>query len=79
MITALFAEAQKAKAFVTEAAVRIADRALSVSGGAGYMNGSPLARACRDVRAAAFMNPLGANRAYEFLTDLALGGSPTLH
>jgi alkylation response protein AidB-like acyl-CoA dehydrogenase len=59
--------------------VRVADRALAVSGGAGYMNGSPLARACRDVRAAAFMNPLGANRAYEFIADLALGASPTLH
>jgi alkylation response protein AidB-like acyl-CoA dehydrogenase len=78
-ITALFAEAQKAKAFVTEAAVRAADRALAISGGAGYMNGSPLARACRDVRAAAFMNPLGANRAYEFVADLTLGGGPTLH
>jgi alkylation response protein AidB-like acyl-CoA dehydrogenase len=77
-ITALFAEAQKAKVFVTEAAVRAADRALAVSGGAGYLNGSPLARACRDVRAAAFMNPLGAGRAYEFLADLALGGSATL-
>jgi alkylation response protein AidB-like acyl-CoA dehydrogenase len=78
-ITALFAEAQKAKAFVVDAAVRIADRALAVSGGAGYMSGSPLARACRDVRAAAFMNPLGAGRAYEFLADLTLGGTPALH
>ena len=33
---ALFAEAQAAKAFVGEAAARIVDRALALSGGAGY-------------------------------------------
>jgi alkylation response protein AidB-like acyl-CoA dehydrogenase len=70
---ALFAETQAAKAFVNEAAARIVDRALAVSGGAGYLNGHPLARAYRDVRAGSFMHPLGANRAYELLGDLALG------
>ena len=59
------------KAFIGEAAVRIVDRALALSGGAGYLNGSPLARAYRDVRATAFMHPLGANRAYAFLGQLA--------
>jgi alkylation response protein AidB-like acyl-CoA dehydrogenase len=76
---ALFAEAQAAKTFVAEAAVRIVDRALALSGGAGYLNGSPLARAYRDVRATAFMHPLGANRAYDYLGELALGGEPALH
>ena len=66
-IVALFAEGQAAKTFVNEAATRVVDRALALSGGAGYLNGSPLARAYRDVRAGAFMHPLGANRAYEFL------------
>jgi flavin reductase (DIM6/NTAB) family NADH-FMN oxidoreductase RutF/alkylation response protein AidB-like acyl-CoA dehydrogenase len=61
---ALFAEAQAAKAFVNESAARIVDRALALSGGAGYVNGSPLARAYRDVKAGSFMHPLGANRAY---------------
>jgi alkylation response protein AidB-like acyl-CoA dehydrogenase len=75
----LFAEAQAAKTFVAEAAVRIVDRALALSGGAGYLNGSPLARAYRDVRATAFMHPLGANRAYDYLGELALGGEPALH
>ena len=75
----LFGEAQAAKTFVGEAAVRIADRALALSGGAGYRNGSPLARAYRDVRATAFMHPLGANRAYDYLGALALGGTPSLH
>ncbi|HEY6693967.1 MAG TPA: acyl-CoA dehydrogenase family protein [Solirubrobacteraceae bacterium] len=72
-VVALFAETQAAKAFVTEAAVRIVDRALALSGGAGYLNGHPLARAYRDVRAGGFMHPLGANRAYELLGDVVLG------
>lgn len=78
-LTALFAEAQSAKTFVGEAAVRIVDRALALSGGAGYLNGSPLARAYRDVRATAFMHPLGANRAYAFLGQFAAGRAPSLH
>jgi len=77
-LTALFAEAQAAKAFVGEAATRVVDRALALSGGAGYRNGSPLARAYRDVRAGAFMHPLGANRAADFLGLLALGRKPGL-
>jgi alkylation response protein AidB-like acyl-CoA dehydrogenase len=44
-ITAVFSEGQAAKAFVGEAARRVVDRALALSGGAGYLNGSPLARA----------------------------------
>jgi alkylation response protein AidB-like acyl-CoA dehydrogenase len=78
-LTRLFAEAQSAKLFIGEAAVRIVDRALALSGGAGYLNGSPLARAYRDVRAMPFMHPLGANRAYAFLAQLAAGHEPSLH
>ena len=78
-ITALFAEGQAAKTFVNEAATRVVDRALALSGGAGYLNGSPLARAYRDVRAGAFMHPLGANRAYDFIADVALGRPHELH
>jgi L-evernosamine nitrososynthase len=78
-LTELFGEAQSAKAFLGDAAVRIVDRALALSGGAGYLNGSPLARAYRDVRATAFMHPLGANRAYEFLGRLAAGREPRLN
>jgi len=77
-IVALFSEAQAAKAFVGEAATRVVDRALALSGGAGYLNGSPLARAYRDVRAGAFMHPLGANRVYGFLARTALGLRPQL-
>ena len=78
-LVTLFAEAQAAKAFVNEAAARIVDRALAASGGAGYLNGHPLARAYRDVRAGSFMHPLGANRAYDFLGDVALGREVVLH
>jgi L-evernosamine nitrososynthase len=78
-LSALFAEAQAAKAFVGEAAARIVDRALALSGGAGYLNGSPLARAYRDVKAGSFMHPLGANRAYDYLARVALGEETSLH
>jgi alkylation response protein AidB-like acyl-CoA dehydrogenase len=78
-LAALFAEAQAAKAFVNEAAARIVERALALSGGAGYVNGSPLARAYRDVKAGSFMHPLGANRAYDYLARVALGEESSLH
>jgi alkylation response protein AidB-like acyl-CoA dehydrogenase len=77
-VVAVFSEGQAAKAFVGDAATRVVDRALALSGGAGYLNGSPLARAYRDVRAGAFMHPLGANRVYGFLARTALGLSPQL-
>ena len=78
-LTAMFTEAQTVKAFVNAAAVRVVDRALALSGGAGYRNGHPLARAYRDVRAGAFMHPLGTNRAYDLIADVALGQEPALH
>jgi len=78
-VTEAYAEVQAAKTFIGETGVRIVDRTLALSGGAGYMNGSPLARAYRDVRATSFMHPLGANRAFSFLGQLALGHEPSLH
>ena len=78
-LDALVAEAQAAKAFVNEAGASVVDRALALSGGAGYVNGSPLARAYRDVKAGSFMHPLGANRAYDHLADFALGEETSLH
>ena len=56
----------------------IVDRALLLSGGAGYRAGTPLARAVGDVRALMFMNPLNTTRASSYLADLALGVSPQL-
>lgn len=78
-LRALFAEAQAAKAFVNETAARVVDRALALSGGSGYVDGSALARAYRDVRAGSFMHPLGANRAYDYLGRVALGEEAPLH
>jgi alkylation response protein AidB-like acyl-CoA dehydrogenase len=77
-IAAVFAEVQSAKTFINETAQRAVDRALSLSGGAGYFSRHPLSRAYRDVRAGAFMHPLGANRAYEFIGRIALGMEPAL-
>jgi L-evernosamine nitrososynthase len=78
-LDALFAESQAAKAFVDAAAARIVDRALALSGGAGYLNPNPLARAYRDVKAGSFMHPLGANRAYDHLARVALSEPTSLH
>jgi len=77
-LAAAFAEVQSAKAFINEASVRVVDRALTLSGGAGFTNKHPLSRHYRDVRAGAFMHPLGANRAPEFIGQVAAGLEPTL-
>jgi alkylation response protein AidB-like acyl-CoA dehydrogenase len=75
---AVFAEVQAAKAFVGEAASRIVDRALTLSGGAGYRRSHVLSRAYRDVRAGAFMQPLSSLRAYSYLAQATLGLEPSL-
>jgi alkylation response protein AidB-like acyl-CoA dehydrogenase len=74
----MFAEVQAAKTFVSETAARIVDRALTLSGGAGYMRSSTLSRAFRDVRAGGFMQPLGLLRAYSYLAHLSLGLEPSV-
>jgi alkylation response protein AidB-like acyl-CoA dehydrogenase len=73
---ALFAEVQAAKAFVNQAAVRIVDRAMTIVGGGAFMNAHPMSRLYRDARAGGFMQPLGANLAYEYIGAVALGMSP---
>ena len=78
-MTAIFAEVQAAKTFVTASAGRIVDRALLLSGGAGYNRSHALSRAFRDVRASAFMQPLGSVRAYDFLGQASLGLETSLH
>jgi L-evernosamine nitrososynthase len=77
-LTVLFSEAQAVKSFVNETSVRLVDRSLTLAGGRGYVNGHPIARAYRDVRASAFMNPLAAGRAHEFLGKVALGMGASL-
>lgn len=73
---AAFAEVQAAKAHLNEAGVRVADRALALSGGAGYLTASPLGKAWRDARAGAFMHPLGVNRLHDHLARHALDAPP---
>jgi alkylation response protein AidB-like acyl-CoA dehydrogenase len=73
---AVYGEVQAAKTHINEAGSRVVDRALALSGGAGYMASNPLAKAWRDARAGAFMHPLGANRAYDYLARTALGVAP---
>jgi L-evernosamine nitrososynthase len=75
-VQGVFGEVQAAKAHISDAGSRVVDRALALSGGAGYMAGNPLAKAWRDARAGAFMHPLGANRAYDYLARTALGVRP---
>jgi alkylation response protein AidB-like acyl-CoA dehydrogenase len=72
-VATVFGDVQAAKTFVNQAAARMVDRALTLSGGGGYMRSHPLSRAYRDVRAGTFMQPLGAVRAYDYLARLALG------
>jgi alkylation response protein AidB-like acyl-CoA dehydrogenase len=73
---AVFSEAQAAKAFVNQAVLRIVDRAMAIAGGMAYSNNHVLSRLYRDARAGAFMHPLGANAAYEYLGSVALGIEP---
>jgi alkylation response protein AidB-like acyl-CoA dehydrogenase len=74
----MFAEVQAAKTFISAAAGRIVDRALTLSGGSGYKRSHALSRAYRDVRAGGFMQPLSSVRAYEFLGQVSLGLEPSL-
>ena len=77
-ITSLFVEIQAVKTVVGEASARVVERSLAMTGGGGFLNGHPIARAYRDVRAGTFMNPLAANRAYELVGMAALGLDPAL-
>ena len=54
----------------------IVDRALTLSGGAGFLNSSTLARLYRDVRAGPFMQPWARNQAMDLVGKVALGVDP---
>jgi alkylation response protein AidB-like acyl-CoA dehydrogenase len=71
-------EGQCMKRAVEGNAIRIVDRAMAISGGAGYMSKHPLSRLYRDVRAGPFMQPFGAYEVLEYIGKVTLGIDPPL-
>lgn len=76
--TQLMRDHQCMKRIVERNAIQIVDRAMTVSGGAGYLSNHPLSRLYRDVRAGPFMQPFGAYEVLEYLGKSALGIDPPL-
>ena len=74
----LTVEGQCMKWTVEHAAINVVNRAMTVSGGAGFMSGHPLSRLYRDVRAGPFMQPFGEYEVMEFIGKSTLEITPPL-
>jgi alkylation response protein AidB-like acyl-CoA dehydrogenase len=72
----LMAAFQATKLDVQRTAIDVVDKAMQLSGGAGYLANNPLGRWYRDVRAGPFMQPLSVNEAHEYIGKVALGQPP---
>jgi Acyl-CoA dehydrogenases len=72
----LMAEFQAAKLHVNRMATQAVDVAMTVSGGASYMNKHPLSRLYRDVRAGSFMQAYSPIEASEYIGKVILGLEP---
>ena len=73
MSRAMMKECQSVSLVVERVATEVVDHAMRLVGGASYHAWHPLARAYRDVRAAAFMPPYSPpEEAVDFIADTAL-------
>jgi len=69
----LLKDYQSAKWVVNRGAIDIVSKAMDLCGGAGFGNGTPLARLYRDVRAGPFMQPFAATELREYVGKVTLG------